>query len=215
MKSPLQPFTPAAARSRSKPHPANVAKYNVGLNTSTQSFQACRLNTDKNLPIQVLRNNFSIGTWIALGSVLQGVASLLLPRRYALVPAVSLLAFRLLRAGLMCLGLVPNPHMDKVFLGKFTSLIPGRDGSPPKRGSDQEVAVMILATRSNQCVAPRTPKQFHRTKISSPLGIFAPGYNQLSTLFGKLLMELHKKAEETGCKQAGLPWSVRRQRGSC
>jgi len=213
MKSPLQPFAPAAARSRPKPHPAKVIKYNVGLNTPTQSFRARRFNTDKNLPIQTLRNNFSIGTWIVLGSVLQGVASILLPRRYALAPAVSLLAFRLLRTGLMCLGLVPNPHMDEVFLGKFTSLIPSRDGSPPKHGSDQEVAVMILATRSNQCVAPRTPKQFHSTKNSSPLGIFAPGYKELSTLFGKLLAELHKNAEATGCKQAGLPWSVQCQRG--
>lgn len=87
-----------------------------------------------------------------LGSVLQGVASLLLPRRYALAPAVGLLTFRLLRTSLMCLGLVPNPHMDEVFPGKFTGLIPGRDGSPPKQGSDQEVAVIILASRSNQYV---------------------------------------------------------------
>lgn len=87
-----------------------------------------------------------------LGSVLQGVTSLLLPRRYALAPAVGLLTFRLLRTGLMCLGLVSNPHMDEVFPGKFTGLIPGRDGSPPKQGSDQEVAVIILASRSNQYV---------------------------------------------------------------
>lgn len=40
--------------------------------------------------------------------------------------------------------------------------------------------------------------------MNSPLGIFAPGYNKLSTLFGELLTELRQNPEETGCELPSL-----------
>ncbi len=98
----------------------------------------------------VLRNNFTIWTWLAMGSLVQGIASAFLPSKYALLPVVGFLSHRLLRTGLMYLGVIPNPQMDEVLMGKFTAQVPGRDGMPPRETSDQDVCIMILAARSNQ-----------------------------------------------------------------
>lgn len=81
---------------------------------------------------QVLTDNFGLLTWIAFRTVIQGVASLTLPPGYALLPAVGFLLHRILRTLFMYLGLVPNPYMDDVLMGKFTAQIPARDGSSPR-----------------------------------------------------------------------------------
>lgn len=102
---------------------------------------------------QAFRDNFKLTTWMALGALAQGVASLVLPARYALLPVVCLLLHRLVRTALMAGGVLPNRQMDGVVMGKFTAQIPAADGSLPTEPADQDVAVILLAARSNQCVA--------------------------------------------------------------
>lgn len=100
----------------------------------------------------MFRDNFKLTTWIALGAFVQGLASLLLPARHALLPVVFLLLYRLVRAILMAKGVIPNWQMEGVVMGKFTAQVPGADGSPPTKASEQDVVAILLAARSNQSV---------------------------------------------------------------
>lgn len=81
---------------------------------------------------------------------MQGVASLVLPARHALLPAVFLLLHRLVRTVMMAKGMIGDTQMDGVVTGKFTAQIPGKDGRPPTGPADHDVVVIILAARSNQ-----------------------------------------------------------------
>jgi len=96
-----------------------------------------------------LRDSFNLFTWLVLGAVLQGLASLYLSPRYVLLPVIGYLLHRALWTLFMYRGLVRNPHMDEVMIGKFTAQIPGRDGSPPQQAAEQDITVIILAARSN------------------------------------------------------------------
>src|ERR1700722_407486 len=112
-------------------------------------------------PNQLLRENFTISTWILLGCVVQAFLSLLLPRLFATLPAVLLLAWGMLDALLVYAGLKKNTYMQDVIVGKFSVAYPADgDGSDiqGQPGENGPGAVMILGTRSN-----------------SPLGMFAPG----------------------------------------
>ena len=78
------------------------------------------------------------------------LAVLLLPQLYAVTPVIFLVSFRSLHAILMHYGVLKNSMMDGVLAGKFSALVPGRNGEPPSQASGQSVAVLILAARSNQ-----------------------------------------------------------------
>ncbi|KAK5661870.1 hypothetical protein OQA88_9978 [Cercophora sp. LCS_1] len=160
MKSPFQPFAPAAALTEKRVIPRKVrstAMYNI------------------------LRSNFPLLTWLALGSLVQGLVSLFLPSQYALVPVVCYLSQRILRTAFMYFGLIRGEHMAEVLPGRFTAQIPGRDGSPPQQPGDQEITIIILATRSNH-----------------PLGVFAPGYAGVYREMGKMIADLHTGKEKYG-----------------
>ncbi|KAK0654794.1 hypothetical protein B0T16DRAFT_395685 [Cercophora newfieldiana] len=129
----------------------------------------------------VIRDNFNLITWIAFGAFVQGIASVCLPPTYALLPAAGFLLHRVLNTLFMYLGLVRNPHMDEVLLGKFTAQIPGRDGSPPRDPAQEDITVIILAGRSNH-----------------PLGSLAPGYPKLVSYIGRMVSELSRGKEEYG-----------------
>ncbi|GAB1317880.1 Monooxygenase [Madurella fahalii] len=125
------------------------------------------------------RDNFRLTTWIALGALLQGLASLLLPARYALLPALYLLLHRAVRAIMMAGGVIPNTQMDGVIMGKYTAQIPRKDGSLPTQPAEEEIAVILLAARSNH-----------------PLGLFGKGYRDISDMINGMLAELWENGKE-------------------
>ncbi|KAK0725570.1 hypothetical protein B0H67DRAFT_570882 [Lasiosphaeris hirsuta] len=153
----FQPFAPASATRRTHARSGAITRYTI------------------------LRDNFTIGTWIALGSLLQGLIFVVLPARYALLPVVALLSHRILRTLLMQFGLIHNAQMDGVYPGKFTAQIPGRNGEPPHRSSGQDITIMILAARSNH-----------------PLGMLGPGYRDVADHFNGMLNHLWKGGENYG-----------------
>jgi len=106
------------------------------------------------MPRQVIRDNFDLYTWLAFGCVLQALISFALPPRYALLPVAAYLSHRLLYTILACLGLARYAQMDHVLPGKYTAQIPGRDGTPAQSPSEHDIAILILAARSNQWVLP-------------------------------------------------------------
>ncbi|KAK4096248.1 hypothetical protein N658DRAFT_501795 [Parathielavia hyrcaniae] len=127
------------------------------------------------------RDNFYLSTWIALGAFLQGIASLVLPARHALLPIVFLLLQRLVRTVLMAHGSIPNSELDGVMMGKFTAQMPAKDGFPPTQPAEQGIVVILLATRSNH-----------------PLGLFAKGFRDMGDHMKAMLTELYEDKEEYG-----------------
>lgn len=53
---------------------------------------------------------------------------------------------------LATLGLIKNHGMDGVLAGKFTALLPNRNGVFSGKAADQDVALILLGVRSNQYV---------------------------------------------------------------
>ena len=101
---------------------------------------------------QILKDQVSLTTWILLGAVAQGLAVLVLPAFYAILPAICILCYRMIDTALMTLGLTRNRYMDDVIMGKFTGQIPNRDGVYSSKPSDENVVAFHLVTRSNQYV---------------------------------------------------------------
>ena len=110
---------------------------------------------------QLLRDNFTISTWILLGCVIQGLLSLTIRPSLAVLPAFLILTWGIIDALLMSVGLKQNTWMKDVIIGKFSVAYPAQgegraiQGQPGDNGPG---AVMILGARSN-----------------SPMGMFAPG----------------------------------------
>lgn len=163
---------------------------------------------------QTLRDNLKLSTWLLLGALLQGIASLVLPKSYALLPVVLILLQRALDMILACYGVTHNSHMDDVLPGRFTAQIPGHHGAPPPtKPAEHDVAVVLLGLRSNQYVMNQTVMrrggQYGLCEtdtnpspggVQSPLGMFGPGVKEIS-MFSKQMVEgLYQNAEEQGCK---------------
>lgn len=55
---------------------------------------------------------------------------------------------------LQSFGLLRNPYMDDVIMGKFSAQHGDAAGNAPTEGSQNQIAIIQLASRSNQCVIP-------------------------------------------------------------
>ncbi|KAK3312831.1 hypothetical protein B0H66DRAFT_381233 [Apodospora peruviana] len=151
---------------------------------------------------QGIKDNFTLSTWLLVGAFLHGIASLVLPSRYALLPVLVLLLHRIISTMLMYFGVTRNIAMDGVHIGRFSALIPGKDGTPPTGMADRDIGVIMLATRSNQSVI-HVGIFWHGRADScyvSPLGVFGPGYNQIGEFMSEMQADLHKHADELGCE---------------
>lgn len=61
-----------------------------------------------------------------------------------------MLLFLFVKAFLTSLGFIENPQMAGVIAGKFTALLPDRNGVFSGKAADQNVTLILLAARSNQ-----------------------------------------------------------------
>ncbi|KAK4543563.1 hypothetical protein LTR36_005458 [Oleoguttula mirabilis] len=130
----------------------------------------------------ILRDQFSITTWLALGAAAQA-GLFLLAGRLALAPAVAILLYRTFTAYAMSVGWLRNTYMDGVLPNKFTAQFPdaaGRYGATP---AASDVVVFLIGARCNH-----------------PLGLLAPGFQQLGGYFMQMVqdVEAHSDAEAFG-----------------
>ena len=100
--------------------------------------------------LNLFRGNFPLTTWLLFGACLQSCLVLLLPRKVALLPAIAVLAIRMVTSLFRSKGLLSNPHADRVVFGRATAQTPNDDGTFSKGIADKEICVFILAGRSNQ-----------------------------------------------------------------
>lgn len=129
----------------------------------------------------IFRDSFKLTTWLALGACLQALLSYLLPPAFAVAPVSLLLTYRVLRPILAHQSLIRHKQMDGVFLGKHTVQSPLKDGGLSANSSENAVAILILAARSNHA-----------------LGIFGPGYRDVSLYINGMIEDLWKNANDHG-----------------
>ncbi|KAL8996136.1 MAG: hypothetical protein Q9169_004283 [Polycauliona sp. 2 TL-2023] len=106
--------------------------------------------------LAIIRNNYSLSTWLLLGASLQCLIFVILPPRVAMLPSVCMLAIIFVKNLLVTGGYLKNPYLTTAYKGKATvPLWEDEDG-------DGKVAVFLLGASSNH-----------------PLGVFAPGFDQI------------------------------------
>lgn len=128
----------------------------------------------------MMRDQFTIATWLAMGALLQSLTFLLLGR-LALLPAAAYLALRLASTLLAAAGWKHNSLMDGVILGKFSTAFPNSKGVYPSKPADSEIVVFLLGFRNNH-----------------PLGILAPGAKEIQDYFMQMIRDLDAGADEFG-----------------
>ena len=98
--------------------------------------------------ISLIRDDLQLTTWLSLGACLQSFLILLLPAKYAMLPAAAVVGYRFTKTALMTVGLIHDTTQDKVLQGRFTAQLPPV-GSEQKK-ADEEMVVFIIGARSNQ-----------------------------------------------------------------
>ncbi|PTB41113.1 hypothetical protein M441DRAFT_58548 [Trichoderma asperellum CBS 433.97] len=121
-----------------------------------------------------IRDSFTLSTWLAIGAVVQGLLVVFVRPTFAVAPAALVLLYRLSRTMLQSFGVLRNPLMDEILMGKFSVQIGDEHGNAPTDSAQQQVAVIMLGARSNH-----------------PLGIFGPGFKQIGDYFGAMIDRLN------------------------
>lgn len=103
---------------------------------------------------QAIRDSFTLSTWLAIGAVVQGLLVVFVRPTFAVAPAALVLLYRLSRTMLQSFGVLRNPLMDEILMGKFSVQIGDEHGNAPTESAQQQVAVIMLGARSNQYVIP-------------------------------------------------------------
>lgn len=111
---------------------------------------------------------------------MQGVLFLALGR-LALIPAVVLVAYRILDAYAISIGLKRNTYMDGVIMKKTSNVFPDDEGKFGSKPSNQDVVVFHIGTRFNH-----------------PMGLFAPHVKTVSDGFTQMIKDLEGHSDEFG-----------------
>jgi hypothetical protein len=131
-----------------------------------------------------------------MGAALQSIIVLLVPSRYAVLPALLFLALRISDTMLITWGWKRNPYMDGAIMQKVSAQVVDKNGKMPEEAAGEKVAIMFLGSRSNH-----------------PLGLFAPGFKDLGKHFTKMTAELEKGTGDNGFLGASY-WLRRDSAGS-
>ena len=99
-----------------------------------------------------IRNNFSLPTLVVTGAGIQSLLSLILPFRYATLPAFIFLLVQVVNTALINQGFIKNPYMKNAKLGKHTAQIPNPDGTISQRASDKNIVVFMIGAVSHRYV---------------------------------------------------------------
>ena len=139
----------------------------------------------KGMPVAMstfIRDQFTISTWLLMGASLQcALVSIVGARLWIVGLPVLVLALRVLRALLQANGLIANPYMNDVILGRTTCHFPNKDGTYTGASSNKSMAVLLISVRSNHA-----------------LGAMAPGMKELGEFFNGCVQWLEEDADTRG-----------------
>lgn len=168
---------PSATRPKSAFLAGRAGIHNV---RSSSPVVATTSSSDSTCIPQIVRDQFSIQTWLAAGALAQGCL-ILLVGRLALLPAAAYIFYSIADAYLTAIGLKANPLMSDVLMTKFTAQIPDARGDFSGEPAGSDVVVFLIGTRNNH-----------------PLGVLAPGYREMGEYMMNMAKELDARADEFG-----------------
>ncbi|KAJ8110024.1 hypothetical protein OPT61_g7023 [Boeremia exigua] len=130
----------------------------------------------------IIRDQFSITTWLSIGAVIQATAYALLPYRniVTILPVVLFLGYKLAYTVAVAAGILPNPRMKNVIPGHATPVFPDEKGVQEK-AADSTVCAIILGVVSNH-----------------PLGMLGPGFKEIGDQFDNMVMQMADDATKYG-----------------
>ncbi|EMC90873.1 hypothetical protein BAUCODRAFT_118116 [Baudoinia panamericana UAMH 10762] len=126
----------------------------------------------------MLRDQLTITSWLALGALIQGLAFLVLGR-LALLPAAALVFYRVFVIYAQSVGWLHNTFMDGVIMSKFSSQLPDENGKYGSVPAKDDVVVFLIGTRFNH-----------------PLGLLAPGVREFGGFMSSMIDQLDKEGFE-------------------
>ncbi|MCJ1401655.1 hypothetical protein MMC11_004872 [Xylographa trunciseda] len=140
--------------------------------------------------VSVIRDDLRLTTWLLLGASLQSLLVLCLPTPYAVLPAVLLLSYRIIKVSCMTAGLIHDTTQDQVVKGRFTAQLCPGESFAAKQASEEEVVIFIIGARSNQSfLALNFANRTLLTVVTTPLSRFAPGFLQAGDYFQSMWKE--------------------------
>src|SRR5271170_6026080 len=129
-----------------------------------------------------MQADFKLSSSFLIGACIQVLLVLILPKRYAITPAILLLSIHVINVILISAGYKPNPYFKDVIFKKSTPQVLDQNGN--LSGSEQEkVAILLLGAKSNH-----------------PLGIFSPDYNTVNKFLIRMTEQLEDPlSQDSGC----------------
>lgn len=108
-----------------------------------------------NIKWNVLRDNFEISTWLAMGATFQILLSSLptilpIPYQYTFIPSLLFLTVKFIRTVLMCWKIVLNPRTQEVSHGTSVWSIP--EGAVMEKGGGRKAEFSALPGNDDICV---------------------------------------------------------------
>lgn len=104
----------------------------------------------------LIKGQFSLTDWIVIGCCIQALLVVLCPYRtiYPLAPTFALSLYKVFKAMLIGFGVIKNPHMKGVVMGRTTAIFPEADGSFNRNLGDtvggQGICMVLLFSKCNQ-----------------------------------------------------------------
>ena len=130
----------------------------------------------------MIRDQFSVATWLSIGAVMQTAAYALLPYRniVTVLPVILFLGYKLAYTTCVLTGLVPNRRMKDVVPYRTALVFPDEKGVRDK-AADTTVCAIVLGVVSNH-----------------PLGMLGSGFKEVGDWFDKMVEQLSDDASRYG-----------------
>ncbi|KAI1615248.1 hypothetical protein EDD37DRAFT_510762 [Exophiala viscosa] len=131
--------------------------------------------------VNSLRQNFHLTTLLLIGALLQSLVLFIIPRFYAMLPAILILGARLADSLAITYGWKRNPYLDEAILHRVSPQIPDEDGNFHQEPAEEKVVAFMLGA-----------------KVNHPLGLFAPNVKQVGDGLQEMFKDLEDHAPENG-----------------
>ena len=115
------------------------------------------------------------------GAVLQTALIVLIPRTYAVTPALVILLLRAADTIAITLGVKRNPYMTDVIMKKSSAVVPSIDGQFAEEPSNEKVVILMLGAKTNH-----------------PMNAFAPHLGELNAFIERMAESLDANAPSNG-----------------
>ncbi|KAI0476269.1 hypothetical protein GGR56DRAFT_462415 [Xylariaceae sp. FL0804] len=97
----------------------------------------------------LVKDELSLTSWLAIGAAAQVLVSLVAPTSYALVPVVVTFSILFLNFLTQYLGLQSNPYLKDAVMNRHSVVFPDSDGKRPEEMGNKPVAMFLVGIRSN------------------------------------------------------------------